>query len=656
MFSGGLLSRLKQIITGCDDGHDRKRKSAVQFNSIDPKRARMTHLPSIPAPVENDWHCAPVVDMHQNGHRSTIANPTAMSKGARFMVDLTDDDSQPVANDDGLSIRKPLLNARRSMGSRPFEDHTGTLPKPRAKSDLPMLIPLKCVASNPVPKPQIRELGTRFGRRSLSNQTPPSINPITGLTTKTTSSIPELTGEFHNLLRTKYSMTPWESGHRRSSNGPVGFERDTDSEYETLKRYEMLMKKFIPNVNDSTDTTTSAKRGQYSSFVLNGPLQRPPLHQQQKSPEVGAIVDLTDDEDDTCSYGSAENGEPVLEGSRKATSGRLFDTTDQPTIARPSLEKVNTFKEKLQTKPAYRENIIQDVQQRYGSLFDQRKSLIEQEKQRLNDLNKNTLEQENLMRSKMLNYVSTFRAFELMAIDEQEPKEATPEPEEVPLPALTQAQLDLINRKLRAGGEVVADKFNLKIKGKDLVTLAGSNWLNDEVINFYMELLRERSVVRSELPKVYTMNTFFLPRLMQNGYSGVRRWTRKVDIFAHDILVVPVHVNGVHWCMSIVDLRRKTIHYYDSMGSPNNPVLNALESYLCEESQDKRKTPFDKADLTKQNIRDCPRQQNGSDCGVFSCMFAEFLTRDRPITFGQTDMQYFRQKMMVEIVQGQLLT
>lgn len=53
---------------------------------------------------------------------------------------------------------------------------------------------------------------------------------------------------------------------------------------------------------------------------------------------------------------------------------------------------------------------------------------------------------------------------------------------------------------------------------------------------------------------------------MQMGHSGVRRWTRKIDIFSYDIIPVPVHVGGVHWCMSIINMREKSIKYYDSMG------------------------------------------------------------------------------------------
>lgn len=185
--------------------------------------------------------------------------------------------------------------------------------------------------------------------------------------------------------------------------------------------------------------------------------------------------------------------------------------------------------------------------------------------------------------------------------------------------------------------------------------MLGSSWLNDEVINFYMSLLTERSELRAgELPSVYAMNTFFVPRLLQNGHGGVKRWTRKVDLFSKDIIPVPVHCNGVHWCMAIIHMRNKTIRYYDSMGKPNQDVLDALESYLRQESLDKRKQPFDTSGFKIESVPNVPQQTNGSDCGVFSCMFAEYITRDAPITFSQEHMEYFRKKMVLEIAGGQL--
>lgn len=107
--------------------------------------------------------------------------------------------------------------------------------------------------------------------------------------------------------------------------------------------------------------------------------------------------------------------------------------------------------------------------------------------------------------------------------------------------------------------------------------------------------------------------------------------------------------------MSIIHFKNKTIKYYDSMGHPNYMVLEALENYLKEESLDKRKTPFDTSDWSFECVRDCPQQKNGSDCGVFSCQFAEFVSRDSAISFEQQHMPYFRRKMIFEIATGKLM-
>ncbi|XP_068621181.1 uncharacterized protein [Battus philenor] len=229
-------------------------------------------------------------------------------------------------------------------------------------------------------------------------------------------------------------------------------------------------------------------------------------------------------------------------------------------------------------------------------------------------------------------------------------------PSVVELPKLTLEQEKLINRALGSGppGQLMVEKFNLRIHRRDLQTLAGLNWLNDEVINFYMNLLMQRCEERTDLPKVYATNTFFYPKLMQSGQAGLRRWTRKVDIFSHDLMVVPVHL-GVHWCVSLVDFRTRRIMYLDSMGSRNQPCLNALLQYLRDEHQDKKGQPFEDKGWTTENLKDIPQQMNGSDCGMFACTFAEFSCRNAPYSFSQSHMPYFRRKAVLEILQGKLL-
>ncbi|XP_013136078.1 PREDICTED: sentrin-specific protease 1-like isoform X2 [Papilio polytes] len=228
---------------------------------------------------------------------------------------------------------------------------------------------------------------------------------------------------------------------------------------------------------------------------------------------------------------------------------------------------------------------------------------------------------------------------------------ATPE-----FPKLSPEEEQLVKKALGPGplDQVLVQKFRMSIRRRDLQTLSGLNWLNDEVINFYMELITERSEQRPDLPKIHHFNTFFYPKLMRQGQAALQRWTKKVDIFSKDIILVPVHL-GVHWCLSVVDLRARRVAYLDSMGGSNQPCLDALLQYLRDEHQHKKGQPFDDKGWKTENLKNIPQQMNGSDCGMFACTFAEFASRDARFSFAQAHMPYLRRKAALEILRARLL-
>ncbi|KAJ8311262.1 hypothetical protein KUTeg_011186 [Tegillarca granosa] len=96
--------------------------------------------------------------------------------------------------------------------------------------------------------------------------------------------------------------------------------------------------------------------------------------------------------------------------------------------------------------------------------------------------------------------------------------------------ALTDDMLEKITDALRPNppDQVLVEGFKLQVTRKDIATLGGLNWLNDEIINFYMNMLTERGE-KEGYPKVYSFNTFFYPKLLSGGHSAVKRWTRRVD-------------------------------------------------------------------------------------------------------------------------------
>lgn len=203
---------------------------------------------------------------------------------------------------------------------------------------------------------------------------------------------------------------------------------------------------------------------------------------------------------------------------------------------------------------------------------------------------------------------------------------------------------------------VLITKYRIPITRSHVQTLKWDPpvWLNDEIINFYMEMLVERSNSDDSLPKVNCMKTFFYKRLCEAGYDSVKSWTKKTDIFEKDIILVPVH-KGNHWVIVVIHKTNKTIKCYDSLGRNNDVVVDKIKDYLQKEHLFRKGEPFDFTGWNTGDAQNIPLQENNSDCGVFVCQYAEFICRDRPIVFSQQFTQYFRKKMIHEICSGRLL-
>ncbi|NXY27038.1 SENP2 protease, partial [Atrichornis clamosus] len=122
--------------------------------------------------------------------------------------------------------------------------------------------------------------------------------------------------------------------------------------------------------------------------------------------------------------------------------------------------------------------------------------------------------------------------------------------------------------------DVLSSGFRLTITRDDIRTLLPLRWLNDRIMNFYISLIEERSM-QEGYPSVYAFNTFFYPKLNATSQKAVKRWTKDVDIFKHDIILVPIHLRN-HWTLLAVDLRKKTIKYFDSFGQNGDHICKTV--------------------------------------------------------------------------------
>ncbi|XP_010449881.1 PREDICTED: ubiquitin-like-specific protease ESD4 [Camelina sativa] len=201
------------------------------------------------------------------------------------------------------------------------------------------------------------------------------------------------------------------------------------------------------------------------------------------------------------------------------------------------------------------------------------------------------------------------------------------------------------------------ENSNIDISGETLQCLTPSSWLNDEVINVYLELLKERETREpKKYLKCHFFNTFFYKKLVSDsGYNfkAVRRWTtqRKLGyaLIDCDMIFVPVH-RGVHWTLAVINNRDSKLLYLDSLNGVDPMILNALAKYMDDEAKEKSGKNIDVNSWDMEFVEDLPQQKNGYDCGMFMLKYIDFFSRGLGLCFSQEHMPYFRLRTAKEIL------
>ncbi|KAG1338685.1 ubiquitin-like-specific protease ESD4 [Cocos nucifera] len=205
---------------------------------------------------------------------------------------------------------------------------------------------------------------------------------------------------------------------------------------------------------------------------------------------------------------------------------------------------------------------------------------------------------------------------------------------------------------------VTHEASNIEITREILQCLSSGAWLNDEVINVYLELLQERERREpGKFLKCHFFNTFFYKKLNsgRNGYDfkAVRRWTTQkklgYGLIEYDKIFVPVH-KDIHWCLAVINVKNETLQYLDSLGGMDTVVLRVLATYFMDEVKDKSDKQIDTTLWKQESVDNLPLQKNGWDCGMFMLKYTDFYSRGLSLSFSQEHMEYFRKRTAKEIL------
>ena len=92
---------------------------------------------------------------------------------------------------------------------------------------------------------------------------------------------------------------------------------------------------------------------------------------------------------------------------------------------------------------------------------------------------------------------------------------------------------------------------------EDLERLDDGQFLNDNLIDFYLKYLQKEQMTAEAARSVHLFNTHFYTSLTKTdrgqkiNYEAVKKWTRGIDLFSHDFVIVPINEMS-HWYVAII--------------------------------------------------------------------------------------------------------
>jgi sentrin-specific protease 1 len=92
----------------------------------------------------------------------------------------------------------------------------------------------------------------------------------------------------------------------------------------------------------------------------------------------------------------------------------------------------------------------------------------------------------------------------------------------------------------------------------------------------------------------------------------------------------------------MIYIAKKRIKYYNSSGiGTGNFYLKNILQYLKDLDKEGKYIGADKWDLVTSTMN-APKQKNGYDCGVFTCMFRHYISNDLSLDFNETTIAPFQ--------------
>lgn len=202
---------------------------------------------------------------------------------------------------------------------------------------------------------------------------------------------------------------------------------------------------------------------------------------------------------------------------------------------------------------------------------------------------------------------------------------------------------------------IVISKFGITITGNDTMSLMPCKRLNDNIINFCLELIRLRSL-SLESGNIFKGSCYEYFLYEQNDFPRVQRCATldPKDWYIYEWRYFSSCLYEPSLDCSCYSLQGKKNPLLWFFGQKKWTSVEWIGTFLTEEYFNKTGHLFNSVGYDTEVADDIPLKRNNFDCGVFALIYANAISLGKSISFDQSQMEYLRNKIVLEIVKGKL--
>lgn len=182
------------------------------------------------------------------------------------------------------------------------------------------------------------------------------------------------------------------------------------------------------------------------------------------------------------------------------------------------------------------------------------------------------------------------------------------------------------------------------------------NWIDSSIVDAYMVLLGgpgnkapRCNFMPSDLYKFWSAAKSRKPA---EKHQKVKYLTDHFDPTAPGVRTfIPTLVNGNHWFLIYVDVTKKRVMSLDSFGIKRSAQRAKMMAWIKQEHIS-RNHSFE--GWKSEHVEGVPLQKNKDDCGIYTCLYAAYLSNTKPLNFTQDDLPKLRRRLGWSILHARL--